>query len=499
MVLPDRQQLYTQGRVAFERGDYIYAAQAFAQLLQREPRNEHFLLGMASTLVKLYRFGEAMKILQKAVKLKPMMPELHCLMGNIEQTCLNDKAAIMHYERTLAIRKGYTPAIQGLIEMYRKVGRFDDAVVLVRKAVEESDTPDPHLAEALSAIAFKAKLERESIEYTERLLRGELPPMVRSKLLFSMARVLDRVGEHERAWASVEEAASLRPVHWNPEAYSRIVDQMIEFWTRERLRSLPTSGLETREPVFIVGMPRSGTSLVEQIIAAHPEGAGAGELNEMMAISARLQKDFPNTPPGFLAETGALTQESLRTEAETYLALARKIASMLGDFAGATRIVDKLPYNYQVLPMIQLLFPGATVIHTVRDPRDVCVSCYFQDFLGPIGYSYNLEHMARYYADHVRIMEHMKRELDLPILEVRYEDLVSETEPGIRRILEHIGLPFHEDCLNFHASTRAVHTASVEQVRRPIFKSSTQRWKRYNDRIAPLVEALKSAGVELPE
>ncbi len=491
--------MYDHGRAAYEAGQYELGVKVFSRLLQSETKNAHVMFGLASCLMKLNHYAEAMKLLRKAVKAKPMMPELHCAMGNIERTCLNDKPAIEHFQRALAIRKGYPPAVSGLAEMYRKLGRFDDAISLVEGSVDISGEPDAHIAEAYLVIARKARLEHEAIAYIRRVLKTQIPAATRSGLLFGLGGLLDRVGEHTQAWESIEQACELKPKPWDPDAYTRAVDQMLEFWTRDRIGSLPTSGIESSEPVFIVGMPRSGTSLVEQIIAAHPEGAGAGELNEMMAIAARLQSKVSGTAPGFLTETKGITQESLRAQAEGYLAHASKVSAMLGDFAGARRIVDKLPYNYQVLPMIQLLFPNASVIHTVRDPRDVCVSCYFHDFLGPLGYSYNLDYLARFYADHERIMAHLKRELDLPILEVRYEELISDTEAGIRGILEHIGLAFHEDCLNFHASTRAVHTASVEQVRRPIYKSSAQRWKRYNEKAIPLVEALKNAGVALSE
>lgn len=499
MAAPQIQQMYDQGRLAYESGQFDRAGAIFVQLLQKEPRNVHFLLGLASCERKRLRFDNAMKLLQKAAKLKPMMPELHCAMGDIDRICLNDEQAITHYQRTLAIRKHYPPAVGGLADLYRKLNRYDEAIELIRGAIQATRAPDPGLAEAYTAIAARAQCEAEAIAYIRSVLETQLPPITRSTLLFGLAGMLDRVGEHAPAWDAVVEASKLKRQKWDPDAYTRLIDKTIEFWTRERLRDLPTSGLETSEPVFIVGMPRSGTSLVEQIIAAHSEGAGAGELNEMMAIAARFQQHLPRPMPGFLFETGGITEQGLKTQAEGYLAHARGVSARLGDFAGAKRIVDKLPYNFQVLPMIQMLFPKATVIHTVRDPRDVCVSCYFQNFLGPIGYAYDVGHLAQYCADYQRLMAHLKTVLDLPILDVRYERLVTEPEPVIRKILTHVGLPYDENCLNFHASKRAVHTASVEQVRRPMYTSSSGRWKRYGDRALPLVEALRSAGVQLAE
>ena len=219
-----------------------------------------------------------------------------------------------------------------------------------------------------------------------------------------------------------------------------------------------------------------------------------------MSVAATRQQQLKvHRAMVFFNDETKATPQTLARECEEYLKSVHRISAQLGDKTEFTRIVDKLPYNYQVLPLIQMMFPNARVIHTVRDPRDVCVSCYFQDFLGELGYSYNLDHLAHYYAQHTRIMDHMKSVLDIPILEVRYEELVTDPEPRIREMLDHLGLEFHEDCLNFHASKRAVHTASLDQVRKPMYTSSSQRWKRYGSKIEPLLAALKDAGVELPE
>lgn len=499
MSTPHSERLYDEGRRAYEQGRYDIGIRNFAQALKAEPKNAAAMLGMASCLTKVNRYAEAMQVLQKAVKLKPMAPEIHTLMGFIDRTCLHEGAAVTHYQRALAIRAGFPPAAAGLADLYRKLGRHDEAIDIVEGAIAASERPDPHLAEAYAGLAVRAGRVPEAIAYTRRVLEGRLTPMGRVGLLFGLAELLNKSGDHERAWDAVAEANALRPVRWDPEAYSRLVDHFLEFWTRDRLRSLPTSGRTTREPVFVVGMPRSGTTLIEQIIAAHPEGAGAGEINEMMAIGARLHGSAHERFMGFPSSTSNYTIPNLSREAEQYRKVARDIAARLGGpIDGATRIVDKLPYNYHMLPLIQLLFPKAAVIHTVRDPRDTCVSCWFQNFLGPLGYTANVDHLARYHADHDRIMAHLKRELDIPILDVRYEDLVANPEPGIRRILEHVGLPFHEGCLKFHESTRAVYTASVEQVRRPMYTSSTQRWRRYGPKAEPLLQALERAGVVPP-
>jgi tetratricopeptide (TPR) repeat protein len=489
--------MYLQGKQAHESGNFELAAQTFSQMVKVEPRNALLLLCLASSLMKLHQFEPAMKHLKKAVKLKPMMPEIHCTMGSIEKTCLNDKAAIMHFERGLAISKDYPPAIYGLADIYRKLGRFDDAINLISGAIERSSVIDPHLAEAFAVVAGKAGREAEAIEHLTRAIGLDVPVTTSSSLHFRLAGVQDHIGENEMAWDTLTKANDLKVTKWDSAAYEADVDKMLEYWTRDRLASVPASGSESELPVFVVGMPRSGTSLIEQIIAAHPDGAGAGEINAMSVAASRQQRLNQHRSMVFFSDASKVTTPLLARECDEYIKSARRISEQLGDTAAKGRIVDKLPYNYQVLPLIQMMFPKARVIHTIRDPRDVCISCYFQDFLGELGYSYNLGHLAHYYAQHDRIMNRMKDVLDIPILEVRYEDLVANPEPGIRGLLDHVGLEFNEDCLNFFASKRAVHTASLDQVRKPMYTTSSQRWKRYGSKIDPLIAALNGAGVEL--
>lgn len=499
MSRAELQQLFDTGRRAFEAARYREAAGHFARALQTDPRNVGVMQAMASALTRLYKFADAMKLLERAAQLSPDRPELYCMMGKIEVTTLNDERATECYQKALAISPGFPMAVAGLTDLFRKQGRQDEAVSLLRESMRLAAGPDPFLAEAYAALAPAMNEQAQAIEYLDLALKAETNQDARSTLLFYKSKLLDQTGAYEEAWGAAKDANSLSAAKWDPDAYSAAVDHTIGFWTRERLGSMPTSGNESMSPVFIVGMPRSGSTLVEQILASHTEVATAGELNAMHKIADTLNAG-PSVPGRtFLNETASLAQDRLAELAEGYLTAARQTAAKVGEVGDAKRLIDKQLDNAHVLPMIQLLFPSARVIHTVRDPRDVCVSCYFQRFLGPLGFSYDLEHLARYHADHDRLVAHMKRELDLPILEVRYEELVADPEPGVRRLLEHVGLPFDEGCLSFHTSGRAIHTASLDQVRRPIYTSSTERWRRYGAGVEPMVEALVRHGVIEPE
>ena len=236
-------------------------------------------------------------------------------------------------------------------------------------------------------------------------------------------------------------------------------------------------------PVFIVGMPRSGTSLTEQILASHPEVFGAGELNDINESIAKLPAMIRNnnTYPGCIKD---LNQEIADKLAQEYL-------TRLDSFSTEKkRITDKMPHNFVNLGLISLLFPEARIIHCLRDPRDTCLSLYFQDFGWIHPYATRLENLGNYYVQYKRLMKHWTSVLDTPILTIQYEDIISDQEHISRELVNFCGLDWHDDCLQFYASTRTVATASYDQVRQPIYKKSIGRWKNYEKHLDPLTMAL---------
>ncbi|HED53565.1 MAG TPA: sulfotransferase family protein [Phycisphaerales bacterium] len=491
--------IYNKGLEAYNSGDFMTGAQAFSQFVKLQPKNAEALLGLGMCLSKIGRFEHAIKHLQKAAKLKPMMPEVRVALGQIDAVLQNESGAVAHFERALAIRPYFGPAVLGLTDLYRKKGEFDKAADLIDKALAHTKELDFQLVGAFASLADRTGRHEDAIRMLEEALKQDLSKTHRMILLFKLADVLDKSKEYEQAWEVAEQANALKFVLWDADKYDRCVDKLISVWTRERMQAMPKAGSDSEQPVFVVGMPRSGTSLIEQIIASHPQGAGAGELAELLVIASKFEG--MREPKGivFLQDVNRLRAPAIKQAAEHYLQSLRHTCEITGGDPNADRIVDKLPYNYILLPLVQILFPNAKIIHVHRDPRDVCVSNFFQDFLGPLGYSYNINHMARCYADYERIIAHMHEVIDLPILDVRYESLVSDPEPEIRKILDHIGLPFDEACLEFHKAKREVHTASLEQVRKPMYTSSKARWRRYGSKLDPLISELRAAGVHLPD
>jgi hypothetical protein len=237
--------------------------------------------------------------------------------------------------------------------------------------------------------------------------------------------------------------------------------------------------------MFIVGMPRSGTTLVEQILASHREVRAGGELEVMSKIVSDLPGLLGNPAP-FPECLGGLTRRNIEQPARRYIAALAEIGQ------GAARVTDKLPHYFLSLGLIDLLLPSARVVHCIRDPRDTCLSNYFIQMNANHPYTASLEHLGHYYRIYQRLMAHWRSVLRIRMHEVRYEELVSNPEEEIRRLLDFCGLAWDEGCLNFHENRRPVATPSYNQVRRPIYNQSVQRWRHYEAHLGPLLRALDS-------
>ena len=326
--------------------------------------------------------------------------------------------------------------------------------------------------------------EQHAVEIIQRVLTTQAALPERSHLLFLAAKTLDRMERYDDAFAHARAAHESAPRSYDPQYNAVWTDRRIEFYTRSRLQSLARSRHGSRRPVFIVGMPRSGTSLVEQILVSHPRVFGAGEMNDLDRIGCGTQqaewsggKPYPHCLEG-------LSSAAADQLAGEYLSRLRAINDI------AIFVTDKTPLNFRWLGLVQLLFPECRVIHCVRDPLDTCLSCYMTDFNVGNDFAQDLTHLGLFYRDYSRLMEHWRQVLDLPILEVRYEDVVADLQPQIRRMLDFLGLPWDERCLKFHENERHVATASREQVRLPIYASSIGRWRYYQKHLQPLIDAI---------
>jgi tetratricopeptide (TPR) repeat protein len=385
--------------------------------------------------------------------------------------------------RALALDPDDERAVACMASLMEHRGEVEPAWALLGPRVE-AGTAGPDAVAVFAAVAPRLDRTAQALDLIERALADDaLDPPRREALHFAAGNLCDRSKDYDRAFAHYEKANALRRTPFDRAAHAAHVDALMEAFSADALARLPRASNRYRLPLFIVGMPRSGTTLVEQILASHPQVFGAGERPEITWYTQRLAAMLGTQVP-YPQCVAELDRATLDTLAERYHGALRRLDPV------ATRVTDKMPNNFLHLGLIGLLLPGARVIHLIRDPRDNCLSCYFQAFTGAHPYAQDLGDLGSYYRQYERLMAHWRAVRPLPMLEVRYEELVADQEGQSRRIVAFAGLEWDERCLRFHESDRPVATASHDQVRRPMYKGAMERWRRYEAHLGPLLEAL---------
>ncbi|MCW5776544.1 MAG: sulfotransferase [Phycisphaeraceae bacterium] len=466
-------------------GDYASAKHVCHQLLRQHPNDPDVLHALGVALDGLGEFDEAISTLKRAIRHRSAHPgayhELSYALGKLGRFREAERAI----DSAIALDPDASALLCAKANLFIVQGRAAEAARLLLPLVE-AGKHDPVIAPSFARVAAAVGRQDQAIAMLERSIAEErLPPLLRADLFFRLASLKDGLGDYDGAFSAWREANALRreTLQYDPEYTAERVTGMIAAWTQDALKNLPVATVKSTQPVFIVGMPRSGTSLVEQILGSHPIVAAGGELNDVGRMVHEWQPVMTGSVP-MLSDLSALTRGSVDKGARAYLRTIQKIGPV------AERVTDKMPMNFLHLGVISRLFPRARVIHCVRNPIDTCLSCFFQNFSGSNPFAYDLGEVGRFYRLYRSIIAHWKTVLDLPMLDVVYEDLVADQEAQTRRMAAFVGVPWDDSMLRFHESERVVLTASNEQVRRPVYKTSVQRWRRYEKHVAPLVEAL---------
>jgi tetratricopeptide (TPR) repeat protein len=373
-------------------------------------------------------------------------------------------------------------ASYGIARCHEALGRFADAKPWLLRAIDN----DRANAVAWLSLTKNGQIALDSPEF-QRLAAilddPHNPPAVRSGLRFAAAYVYERARRYDDAFAHFLCGNRLRDVSFSAKHHDGDIDALMVAFDGAFFERVSGWGNPSDIPVFILGLPRSGTTLVEQIVASHPRVFGAGELDAFSHIADRMSTTLEPREP-YPACMARLDQETVGRLAGEHLAMLRRLAPE------ASRITDKMPGNYLRIGLITALFPKARIVHCRRDPMDTCLSIFCQSFLGGHPYAYDLTNLGRYYRAYQRLMDHWRRVLPTAMLEIDYEETVADPEAISRRLLEFCGLEWDERCLRFYESERAVHTASYAQVRRPVYSTSVHKWKTYGAYLAPLKAAL---------
>jgi tetratricopeptide (TPR) repeat protein len=498
-----------------EKREGLSAEQAALNLLKAHPNRPdvHNILGVA--YVQLRRRGRAVPHFEAAVKAEPRNPVYLNNLGRLYLDLDLIELALPPLNRAIAMNPRLSESLWAIGEYYRDVGkaelglpyferalRVDPENLLIKgsrgeslealgrveeaKQVFEELLNDPRMkVMALFRLSELGKPTTDSPYFAEasRLIESpEISETDRSRLHSALAHFHENSGEYARAFEHYQRANEAQNFSFDIEKYRSWVDAVIAAFTPGVFEKRRELGHDSEMPVLVVGMPRSGTTLTEQIIANHPNAGGAGELMRLIRFSDRL--GYRDDPRKFLENFDALGLKRTRDLADNYIDLLSFHAPK------AARIVDKLPHNFERLGFISLLLPEAKIIHCRRNPADTCWSCFQNRLNRAHSYSKDLTTLGLYYREYSRLMEHWRAVLPRPVYESRYEELTAEPEESVRRILDFIGLDWNPACLEFHKKEATVSTLSRKQIRNPVYRTSVERWRRYERELAPLVTAL---------
>lgn len=472
------------GNVLRKLGRPEEAVEALERAAALRPSIALVLNNLANALLDTGRYGDAEAALRRALELEPRYPECYNNLGRVLRSLHRPYEAERAWRYALELRPEMAEARYNLGNILHELGRIEDAEASYRQCLEHW----PNAARLHHYLALSKRFVENDpdLDRIEALLQraGDLPDEESLELHYAAAKAYTDIGsDPARAFEHLATGARLKRglLNYDVAADEALFERIAQHFSSAWIRDAAEYGEDTETPIFIVGMPRSGTSLVEQILATHGEVDARGELPDLerhlidaaRADGAELGDWLVDASPEALAAVGRSYRESVIDSAD-----------------GVSRVTDKMPGNFRFAGVIAAGLPGAHIVHVQRDPADTCFACFRQLFVG-LDFTYDLRELGRYYQAYAELMEHWRRVLpEGRLLEVQYEELVGEPEREIRRLLDFCGLEWDPACLEFHRTERAVQTASADQVRQPLYTSSIGRWRKYREQLAPLLEEL---------
>lgn len=474
-IKPDSAEAHIQlANVFFMRDRYPDAEALLKKAQDLAPESPRIYLRLAQVQERAQKTEEAFETINKAVAENPEMPDAYMTKASICQITNRLDEAIACIEKALELRPKYAQAYITLSEIYVSRGDLDKAQENVEKARELN----PELPGIYYSLSHLKKYTEDDEDFKKLLtLKDNIEKYglaYESMVNYALYRAYEDMKNYDEAFKHLKAAndAKRKIIPYDQKMQQQYYSRIKQISTPERFAEYEGLGDPSDIPVFILGMPRSGTTLTEQIISSHPDVYGAGELSEIPKLDHKF---------------GNLTKENAAEMGAHYVAQVKKL-----DKSGkARRITDKMPGNFMRLGQIVCILPYAKIIHCRRDPADTCLSCYKQNFARGQYWSYNLEELAAQYKMYKDLMEHWRKVLPGKFLEIDYEETVNNFEEQARKLIDYVGLPWDDACLEPHKQKRDVLTASKTQVIRPVYKSSVKSWQRYEKQLEPLFEGLE--------
>ena len=445
------------------------------------------VIDLGRVLKEQDRFEEAIGYFKKAIEINPNNPQTHFMLAGAYAPAALNHEAVKEYRRTLELSPRHPGALLGLGNSLKTVGRLDEAI----RAYHDCIDVKPNNGETYWSLAnLKTyRFTDEQLEEMKARLEDDKTTGDKSEVnfLFALGKAYDDRRDFDRAWHYYERGNSKQRmlVQYDPVHTETINDGILEVFDKALLEEKGGSGHPDPAPIFILGLPRSGSTLIEQVLASHSQVEGTSELPYLGRVAMSLNRNRPDGV-NYPQAVRELAPENLAVLGEDYIRYAQ-----LHRTEGKPFFVDKMPNNFPTIGFLHLILPNARIIDARRHPLDACVGNYRQHYARGQTFAYDLTDIGEYYLQYQRMMDHWHEVLPGRVLTVQYEEVVTDFENQVRRILEYCNLPWEDDCITFYETERPVRTASSEQVRQPIYTGALNFWRNYEACLGELIEVLE--------
>jgi len=468
---------------AYRQAGYIKEAVTLCMSILDKYPNYHYAMNLLGIIAhQIGQYDLAISHFERTLAIKPNFANAHNDLGLSLQALGRVEEAKNCYERALAIKPDFAVAKNNLGNIFHELGQVEEAITCYEKALAiKQDFLTVHYNLAM------IKPKQEQVPIIEKLLTSSSTPEKDvMHCNFALGKIFDSTNSFTKAFEHYFKGNMLKrkTITYDSQNHSDFVERLIKTYSKNYFQEKTKCISDSKLPVFIVGMPRSGTTLIEQIVSNHPQVHGAGELLALARIEKTIAKQFE--PSRSYPECISLCNDSTLTRlSDDYL---KEIGNYSQD---ADLIIDKMPDNFLRIGLIKSLFPQARIIHCQRNAMDTCTSIFLNYFVNGNKYAYDLTEIGQYYLDYKRLMEHWSSLFQFEIHNVQYEKLVMNQEIVSRQLFEYLGLEWDDNYLDFHKNKRAVRTTSNLQVRQSIYRNSINRWKQYEEHLGPLIAILQ--------